>query len=113
VPSKDVRDIALFFLAGLPFATVALLAARLLTSTRNTRLLPALAAQAVVVNLVGDIIGGHFLGTRGIALSSAVVWAINASLLLLVARRVLGRRAGPAVYLGADLPVRGGQPSIT
>jgi peptidoglycan biosynthesis protein MviN/MurJ (putative lipid II flippase) len=112
VPSKNVRDIVLFFLAGLPFATVALLAARLLTSTRNTRLLPALAAQAVVVNLTGDLIGGHFLGTRGIALSSAVVWGINALLLLLVARRVLARNAGPVLHLGADLPYRRGQPRI-
>jgi putative peptidoglycan lipid II flippase len=113
VSSKNVRDIVVFFLLGLPGATVAFLAARLLTATRNTGLLPALAVQAVVVNLVGDLIGGHFLGTRGIALASAVVWGVNAVLLLLVARRVLARRARPAMHLSADLPFQSGQPRIT
>jgi peptidoglycan biosynthesis protein MviN/MurJ (putative lipid II flippase) len=112
VPSKNVREIVVFFLPGLPGATIALLAARLLTSTRNTRLLPALAVQAVVVNLVGDLIGGHFLGTRGVALASAVVWAVNAVLLLYVARRVLARRARLAVHNSTDLPHHGAQPPI-
>jgi putative peptidoglycan lipid II flippase len=113
VPTKNVRDIVIFFLAGLPCATVAFLAARLLTSTRNTRLLPALAVQAVAVNMVGDLIGGHFLGTRGIALASTVVWAVNAMLLLLVARRTLIRRKRAVALISADISSQGPQPQIS
>jgi peptidoglycan biosynthesis protein MviN/MurJ (putative lipid II flippase) len=105
MPSSDVRDIVFFFLAGIPGATVALLAARLLTATRNTRLLPVLAAQAVIVNLVGDLVGAHFFGTRGIALASAAVWTVNAALLLVVARRVVGPRVTTVEPLGVKTRV--------
>jgi putative peptidoglycan lipid II flippase len=77
------------FLAGLPAAAIVSTALRFLTIVGDTIWLPGVAIAAVVINLVGDIVGARLIGVYGIALSSTGVRYANAVLLLILCIRRL------------------------
>ncbi len=83
------RVLVLIFLGGLPGALIITLGARVMTSVQRTRLLPLFAISAFTVNLVGDIVGAHFLGVDGIALASTVFRYVNAGLYIWTCALVL------------------------
>ncbi|HEX4436221.1 MAG TPA: hypothetical protein VH061_05440 [Solirubrobacteraceae bacterium] len=101
VPTGRVITIIALLLAGLPGAFVINAGARLLASTRSTYLLPWFAICSFVTNLVFDIVGANWLGVRGIALSSTIYRCVNASLYLIVIRRLMNTN-----FTGLALPFR-------
>jgi len=100
VSSARLGAIITLLLAGLPGGFVVACGARFLTATRSTRLLPALAVFYTLTNLGFDVLGAHWLGVQGIALSSTLCQFINAALYLFVMNRLMatgfrGLRAAP------------------
>src|SRR5262249_38683469 len=83
--------VAVVLLAGLPVAAIASLGSRLLTATRRTAALPAFAVSAVVLNLLGDVVGARFYGAAGIAGATVLMRSVNAVLFLLYAKRLIAR----------------------
>lgn len=88
-PTGELTAVIIFLLIGLPAGVVISLGARLLTATRRTRVLPLFAALALILNVLGDLVGVHLLGIRGIALASTLMRCGNALLYVLVCRRML------------------------
>jgi peptidoglycan biosynthesis protein MviN/MurJ (putative lipid II flippase) len=76
-------------LAGLPAAFVITCGAWFLTSTRATYLLPALGLGYFLTNLGFDLVGAHWLGVEGIALSSTLCRCFNAVLYLIIMKRLM------------------------
>jgi peptidoglycan biosynthesis protein MviN/MurJ (putative lipid II flippase) len=88
-PTIKVIVIITLLLAGLPGAFIISAGARLLASTRSTYLLPWFALCSFSTNLIFDIIGAHWLGVQGIALSSTIYRCVNAVLYLVVIGRLM------------------------
>lgn len=91
VPTGALRAIVLIFLIGVPGATVAALGARLLTSTRTTRLLPWFALGTFGLNLVADLGGAAWLGVDGIAAASTLTRTASAAVYVVVCGGLLAR----------------------
>lgn len=88
VRADKLTPLAVILMCGLPAACVINAATRLLTSTRKTHLLPALGICMLVTNLVFDVVGAHWLGAPGIALSSTIYRYLNAGIYVLIVRRL-------------------------
>ena len=91
VPTDALRSVVLIFLVGLPGATAAALGARLLTSTRTTRLLPWFAVGTFGLNLVADLGGAAWLGVNGIAAASTLTRTASAAAYVVVCAGLLAR----------------------
>jgi peptidoglycan biosynthesis protein MviN/MurJ (putative lipid II flippase) len=89
VPDGQLRLVVLALMIGLPFAVLAGLCSRLITSTRRTRVLPFIAVLAVVTNAAGDFLGVSVAGLYGIALASTVTRAATALVMLWLVVRYL------------------------
>ncbi len=88
-PTDELVTIIALLLAGLPAAFVIAAGARLLASTRTTYLLPWFAVCSLGFNTLFDILGAHWWGVEGIALSSTLYRCVTASLLLFVIHRLM------------------------
>lgn len=93
--TDELVPIVLVLLAGLPGGLMIYLGARLLTATRQTRLLPMFAAVGLVVNVVGDVFGAQLFGILGIAAASTAWRYGNTVLYLVVCGRLLSRTFAP------------------
>jgi len=94
-PGTPFAVVFALYIIGLPLALASDLGAVLLVSARRTGALPSLAIVLVVVNLIADLIGAHYLGVLGIALSSTIVRGLNAvAFLALSALLLRGRGKG-------------------
>jgi O-antigen/teichoic acid export membrane protein len=80
--------IAICLLVGLPFESVSILSARLMTSTQHTQVLPLFAVVAFVTNLIGDLIGASMFGIVGIAVATVCVRIATAALFVPHCRRL-------------------------
>jgi Na+-driven multidrug efflux pump len=97
--------VAACLLVGLPFESVSILSARLMTSTRRTRVLPLFAAAAFFTNLVGDFIGASLFGIVGIAAATVLVRIATAALFVPHCRRLTAPRRNSAAPPHAALPL--------
>ncbi len=88
-PTGKAVAITALLLAGLPGAFVIAAGSRLLASTRSTYLLPWFAVCSLTINVVFDVLGAHWFGVEGIALSSTIYRCVTASLLLIVIHRLM------------------------
>lgn len=86
--------IATCLLVGLPFESVSILSARLLTSTQRTGALPLFAVVALVTNIVGDFVGATLFGIVGIAAATVLVRISTAALFVPHCRRLTAPRDG-------------------
>jgi len=115
-PTRNIVWITAVLLVGLPVAAVATLGARLLTSLQRTRALPLFAIWALGANVVGDFIGAHFFGLRGIAgatVASRTVSALAYVAYGMVVARELAEASGGGHVLGRRLrPPRRPSPSV-
>jgi peptidoglycan biosynthesis protein MviN/MurJ (putative lipid II flippase) len=89
VPLTEIRGVTVYFLVGLPGATIWILCGRFLTVSQQTHLLPPFAVLGLVVNVVGDVVGSLFLQVDGVALGSSVVSYAMAALGVLTCRILL------------------------
>jgi peptidoglycan biosynthesis protein MviN/MurJ (putative lipid II flippase) len=76
-------------LAGLPGAFVIACGSRFLTSTRTTYLLPGLGVFYFATNLGFDLVGAHWFGVEGIALSSTLSRCLSALLYIIIMKRLI------------------------
>jgi peptidoglycan biosynthesis protein MviN/MurJ (putative lipid II flippase) len=89
LPVTDIGKVVACLMVGLPASALVNCGARVLTTLRETRILPLLAVSAIVVNTAGDIAGAALLGVEGIALATSLVKWVNAGIYLVVCRRLL------------------------
>lgn len=99
--------VAVVLLVGLPLALAAELASVMLITLRRTGAFPVVAGVLVVGNVVLDLLGAHFLGVVGIAVSSTVVRILNLVLFLSICRYYLHRVGEGSGRRGAPLRAAG------
>jgi len=75
-----VARIQSFYFLQVPFYVLAILASRVLSAIRRNELLAVMAVVNVILNIAGNLVFSHFLGVRGIALSTALVYAATATM---------------------------------
>jgi peptidoglycan biosynthesis protein MviN/MurJ (putative lipid II flippase) len=97
--------IAACLLIGLPFESVSILSARLMTSTRRTGALPLFAAAGFVTNAVGDFVGARLFGILGIAAATVLVRIATAALFVPHCRRLTAPRRNSVSAPPAALPL--------
>ena len=103
---RDVLAVTAVLLVGLPAANVANLSARLLTSLRRTRVLPAFAVVSVATNLVCDVVGFALFGIVGIAAATVAMRSLNAvGYLVYIARTLPAEPRRDAAVLPAGVEV--------
>ncbi len=95
--TRAVADVQLCYLAQLPFAVLVMLGYRLLASLEGNRLVLAIGAVNLVLNVLGDLVLMHYFGVRGIAVATSAVYLLAAAMTYTAIRAKLAeaRRAAP------------------
>lgn len=104
VDEASLIGIAGCLMLGLPAAVISGLGGRLMTTTRQTKYMPAMAVLAVTVNGVGDYIGSMTIGVYGIAMATTVTRYSAASFSLYICWRILRRQAAASSPANDDGP---------
>ena len=78
--TRAVADVQLCYLAQLPFAVLVMLGYRLLASLEGNRLVLAIGAINLLLNVVGDVVLMHYFGVRGIAMATSAVYLLAAAM---------------------------------
>jgi putative peptidoglycan lipid II flippase len=94
--TKHVASVVRYLVLQTPFYLAGIVLVRLVVSIRANRILVMASAVNVVSNVVLNLILMRWLGLRGIALSTAFVYAISSSIVWLALRRRLRDVDGPA-----------------
>jgi putative peptidoglycan lipid II flippase len=89
--TRVVARVLAMYALQIPFFTLGMLCARVLSALRRNHLLLAICSVNVVVNVTLNWVLMRQLGAQGIALSTSCVYALSALLLAVVARRALAR----------------------
>ena len=79
------------YMLQVPFFMLTIVGLRALSALRKNHVLLLVAAAAVVVNLVGDLVLVEILGLPGIALSTTVVYALASATVFTAVFRDLRR----------------------
>jgi putative peptidoglycan lipid II flippase len=101
------------YFVQLPFYLLAIVTQRMLQALSRFRFLLLLQAGLVAVNALTSYALSRVLGVAGIALSSALMYALTAGISLAVLRRRLRARGGPGLENGPQVcedAARGGKP---
>ena len=91
--TEVVSRVQQLFALQIPFYVCGMLAVRVITALRATKILMWGAILNAAVNIVGNFVLMRWLGVEGIALSTSVVYVVSFSFLWTAARRLL-RPAG-------------------
>ena len=78
--THDVAAVQFWYTAQLPFAVLVMLGYRLLASLEGNRLVLAIGAVNLVLNVVGDVVLMHYFGVRGIAMATSIVFLVATAL---------------------------------
>ncbi len=84
-----VAEIQRYFALQIPFYVAAVFIVKLITSIQRNQILMWGSGLNLIVNITANFIFMHFLGIKGIALSTSCVYLISFSFLLLFALRYL------------------------
>lgn len=101
------------YFAQLPFYLLAIVTQRMLQALARFRSLLMLQAGLVAVNALTSYALSRVVGVAGIALSSALMYALTAGISLVILRRRLRARGGPGLENGPQVcedAARGGKP---
>jgi putative peptidoglycan lipid II flippase len=88
-----VAPVQALYLLQIPFYVTGILGIRLLTSAGRGRLVMAIAAANLVVNVVANLFFMRWWGVAGIALSTTLVYALSCLMIYAAVNRYLGADA--------------------